>query len=122
MRDEDSGVRRGWCIQEPRFSLIEQLEGDLDLARGPGGLADDAEARADHDVGRQSKVNEVKNIEKLGAKLQRDGFAPTAVGKLRVRDIKDGGAFFSTGIARTLRRRLEDGVRARTKQPWQWGT
>ena len=57
MRDEDSGVRRGPCIQEPRFDLIEQFEGDLDLARGPGGLADDAEALADHDVGRESEIN-----------------------------------------------------------------
>ena len=75
-------VRRGSCIQEPRFNSIEQLEGDLDLARGRSGLADDAEARANQDVGRQSKVNEVKNIEKLGAELERDGFKPTAVGKL----------------------------------------
>src|ERR1700678_4148866 len=51
-------------------SLVNQLQGELDLPRRTGRAADFAEAGAHESVGRQSHIDDVEQVEDLGAKLQ----------------------------------------------------
>jgi len=69
----------------------------LNLSRRACRLADDSEATAPHDVGRQSKIHDVENIEELGAKFEHAKLAPfdhaklvTAAGKIDKRKLATG--------------------------------
>jgi hypothetical protein len=54
--------------------LVEDLEGDLDLAGGAGGAVDDAEAWAEDDVGGEGGVDDVEGVEDLEAGVENDAF------------------------------------------------
>lgn len=66
--------------------LIDEFEGELDLARGAGGFADDAEAAAEDGIGGKAKVDDVEDVEKFGAKFEIRQFAVSAMAKWRVLD------------------------------------
>src|SRR3977135_2870044 len=65
---------------------IDHFQGELDLARRAGGPADDAEAAAADDVGGQTEIDYVEDIEELGAKLQDREFAVSAMAEGGVLD------------------------------------
>src|SRR5215471_12826182 len=69
--------------------LIDEFQRELNLPRGPRGLADDSEPAAVHDVGRQSKINDVEDVEELRAKFQRSHLSVSAVPDRRVLDDGD---------------------------------
>ncbi len=65
---------------------IDHFQGELDLARRAGGPADDAKAAAADDVGWQTEIDCVEDIEELGAKLQDRKFAVSAMAEGGVLD------------------------------------
>src|ERR1700674_4496493 len=69
-----------------RRESIDHFQGELDLARWAGGPADDAEAAAADDVGGQTEINYVEDIEEFGAKLQDREFAVSAMAERGVLD------------------------------------
>jgi len=64
-----SGASAGKDVVARRISVV-QFQGKLDLPRRPGGLADYTKAAAENDVGGQTEIHFVKNIEELGSKLK----------------------------------------------------
>src|SRR5579864_4892517 len=64
--------------------LVNQLHRKLNLPRGPGGLADDSESAAAHNIIRQAEVHDVEHVEKFGAKFDGPEFAVPAVAERRV--------------------------------------
>src|SRR5579863_1522437 len=50
--------------------LVNELQGELNLAGCAGGTADLAEACSCQGIGRQAHIHNVEQVEELGAKLQ----------------------------------------------------
>ena len=62
------------------LSLKGKAQGELDLARRPGGFADDTEAGAEQSVRRPSEIHNIENVEELRAKLQGSPCGGNAAG------------------------------------------
>jgi hypothetical protein len=54
--------------------LEENLDGKLNLPRGSGGLADQAEARAFDGICRQTHINDIEDVKELGTELDIEEF------------------------------------------------
>ena len=86
-------------------ALVDQLEGELHLTGRAGGAVDEAEAGAPHDIGRQSKVDQVEDIEDLSAELEGKRFPASPAAEGRVfgqRDVKIMEPRAAKGIAPEL--------------------
>ena len=68
------------------MASIENLQRELNLPRGSGGSADLAEAGGEDGVGGQSHVDDVEEVEELGAELDVEEFAAAGAAS-------DGGVF-----------------------------
>ena len=68
---------------------VNQLQGELNLARRSGGLADDAKAASAQNVGRQPEIYQVENIEELGAKFHRPQLRASPMPERSVFDQRD---------------------------------
>jgi len=66
--------------------LVDQFEGELDLARGAGSFADNAEAAAEDGVGGKAKINDVEDVEKFSAKFKIRQLALPSMTNRRVLD------------------------------------
>ena len=55
----------------PAEMLVDQLKRELKLPRCACGAADEAEARSAKEILRHSKVNDIEQVEELGAELHR---------------------------------------------------
>ena len=80
----------------------DQFQRELNLAGSPGGMIDKPEARAAQDIHGQREVDQVKGVEELTPKLQREGFRAGAAAQGGIFDqgeieIVQGGA--AEGIA-----------------------
>src|SRR5579872_2085995 len=71
------------------LSSVNHLQRKLYLARGAGGLADDAKAAAPQNVGWQPEIHQVEHVEKLGAKFQGAELCISAAAEGRVLDQRD---------------------------------
>ena|SRR6266481_4042498 len=65
---------------------INQFQRELDLTRRPGCSTDESEAAAADRIGGQSKIDNVEDVEKLGAKLNYTQFPAASVSKRSVLD------------------------------------
>src|SRR6516225_1496663 len=80
------GGARAACQSKPgKPASVNELEGELDLARRPRCSGDDAEAGSSEDVVGKAEVHQVEYVEELGAKFQR--------GQLRVTPMSEGSVF-----------------------------
>ena len=96
---EDSKVanRRVYTISQ----LVNQLEAELNLAGGASRAADEAKPRAANDIRGQTEIDQVEDIEKLGAELECQRLAAPA-SELRILnqrhvEVVEGGA--AEGVA-----------------------
>src|SRR5438477_11076334 len=81
---------------------INQLQRELDLPRGACRLADNSEAGATNNVGRQSEIHDVEDIEEFGAKFEHCQLAlgpASERGVLDQRHIKITIAWPTKGVA-----------------------
>src|SRR5215471_2627903 len=84
-KDSDHGMKIGSAVFSVPLCLcgerlIDEFQRELNLPRGPRGLADDSEPAAVHDV---------EDVEELRAKFQRSHLSVSAVPDRRVLDDSD---------------------------------
>jgi len=84
--DVDFGENLPAGKAEKEQTSVNQFERELNLARRPCRLADNSKAAAAHNVGRQSKIHNIKDVEELRAKFKDPQLALTATPKRRVFD------------------------------------
>src|SRR5258705_9431326 len=73
-------------MEPSRSKSINQLQRELYLPRRARRLADDPEATAKNNVGRQSEIHDVENIEEFGAKFEHCQLAVAPASDRRVLD------------------------------------
>ena len=103
----NAGIRlrlppNGGAVKKTDLASIVQFDGKLDLARWTGGLADNAKPAPADDVGGQSKIDFVEDIEELHSKLKIGKFTVTAMtnsGVLDQRQVKIAEAGTAKGVA-----------------------
>ena len=67
-----------------KVSLVNQFQGELYLARGSSGSADNSEAAAEKDVGGQGKIYDIEDVEELGAEFENGQLAFATAAERRV--------------------------------------
>src|SRR5512142_807571 len=77
-----------WRFRSHRLS-IDEFQGELNLSRGARGLADNPKPAAVHNVGRQSKIHDIEDVEELRTEFDGSQFRVAAASKGRVLDESD---------------------------------
>src|SRR6266496_4007858 len=67
-----------------RVPLVNHLQRELNLSRRSRGLADDSEPAAPHNVRRQSKIDNIEDVEELRSEFQRSQLCVSAMSERRV--------------------------------------
>src|SRR5271157_560621 len=93
-------------------SSVDQFQRELDLPGGAGGLVDESESRSQYHIRGQAEIDEVENIEKLRAELQRRRF--------RIPPLSHRG-IFDQGDIQVMKVRPAERVAAQGSKPTQVG-